>query len=240
MLNSLILFSVLLADSTFFHKDKFLIRPAFKSLDYKYWSKLDAKSYCANEPESTSKFLAKVTEIAATKTNVLYLTNTDILACKDSLPGFADIAQSFGILLAMNLLESGIDSNAYFDESGTLKLSYFTDKFKDQGSISEWVSYFVFDNAMEKLTFSERQLIRVELRNIFRKSFIGFRFDPKFGPTPENTNPNRKEKQWDEFLPKDDDGDFIITTLPVKDFKRTLVFAEDRKVITELSSGEFL
>ena len=239
LLNAAIVFSILFADSFSLKDQKSYIRPVFKIKDYKYWKQVEGSEFCTSNALSVSKLISEVTKVAATKTNVIYFTKTDILACKEYLPAIAEIVHDFGILIAMDL-ENNVDSSTYFSSNGNVNLAYFTDKFKDSGSMSEWISYFVFNNAMDRLTFEERKQIRATLRDIFPKSFIGYRFNPTFGPTPENTNPNRVEKQWQDFLPQDDDGDFIITTLPVQGFKRTLVFAENRDVLNDTCSGEFI
>ena len=58
-------------------------------------------------------------------------------------------------------------------------------------------------------------------------SFVGFRFQNNLRPTPENNHPIRNNVSWNEFVPKEDDGDFIITSFPVTGFKRTQVFTEN-------------
>lgn len=213
-------------DPNFSTARKSIIRPAIDAKSYKKWAKIDGTLFCKDFIDNDQSPYQKLQKIVDSKVDIVYLTGVDVLSCKQYIQEISSIFHKYGLSLAMNI-DSNPDIKAIKgDDLSGLNLDYYTSKLKDTNGITRFVSYLVFDDALSYFTYSERRQIQSHLRDIYTRSFIGFRFIKSVTPTLDNKNPNRNI-DWNEFLPKDDDGDFVITSIPVSGFKRTSVFTED-------------
>lgn len=228
---------ILFADTLRGNDKTFIVQKLFKQENFKYWAKLDGSSFCSkdfNYSDSTpfSKYVG-------TKVNVIYLTGVDIKSCAEFIPKLADNFHFYGIQVALDL-DAKFETKSVLAEDNSLKITDYLNQFKSLNSSSEWISYIVIDNVIQGLTFTERRSFQSELRDIFKKSFIGFRFTNDVSPTPDMKHPLRTSIDWNEFLPRDDDGDFVITTFPVGNFKRTSIISENIIAATDDVDGQFV
>jgi hypothetical protein len=201
-----------------------LIRPALNQETTTLWARVDGNIFCqaSFDNESTTSLLKKMVD---SRIGIIYLVNVDIQTCSNYLQKIAEKLHQYDLLLAMNI-GTDFDINQIYSNNYTVfNPDYFTTKLQDTKGVTDWVSYLVFDNALSYYTYAERREIQSRLRDIYDKSFIGFHFTMSVTPTPDNNHPIR-QTAWNQFLPDDDDGDFIITSIPVTDFKRTIVISE--------------
>lgn len=216
--------------------DNVILRQAYRNPGYLFWTKIEGKDFCQNTDENKKSDILKT--FAHARVNVVYLENVDILTCKEFIPDIATLMHENGLLLAMDIIHD-IDKSLLLGEGlDSLQTGFLDEKLKDVKDIDSWVSYLIFDNKQNLLTYSERRSIQIKLRDIFSKSFIGFRFFSNVSPTPENKHPMRQNIDWSDILPKDDDGDFIITPIPVSEFRRTLIITDN--VFSSNSNGQFI
>jgi hypothetical protein len=218
-----------------------LIRQVYSQQDYRYWSKEDGKKYCKEmgmlEQEAVYTDLSRY---ADKKTNVIYFQNVDLIECKEFIQKIAVEFHKRNLEIAFDL-EKKFEADKFFTgKFENFDTKYYSEKFKEMGFVSDWVDYIVFNNAMEYLTYSERRTIQTTLRSIFTKPYIGFRFENGMDIEPSSVHPVRNNKFMVDFIPMDDDGDFIIINFPVDSFKRTMVFAEDKEIYRVGINGEFV
>lgn len=219
--------------ATLIRSDKFnivsktIIRPAIDTKEYKLWVKVDGKDFCRDKDLSINKspydILGKLVD---SKVDIVYLENVDILNCINYIQEISIKLHNYGLLLAMNIDLNFDVKNVLGENYSSFDSDYFTKRLDATKDAANWVSYFVFDDSKSLFTFNERRAIQSKLRAIYINSFIGFRFQNHVKPTPANTHPERNIN-WEEFTPKEDDGDFIITPIAVSGFKRTQVFTEN-------------
>jgi hypothetical protein len=218
------------------------IKQVYSYEGFKYWSKVDGAKICGDHTkEEEQQSFKTFDEYTNSRTNIIYLQNVDLVGCKDQIQDLAKELHKRNIALALNIEKNFDYKDAFTDESLTkVKTDYYKNKFKGFEFVNLWVDYLVFDHAMEYLTYNDRRAIQTDLRKIFDKPFIGFRFTRHIDGFPTDNHPNRQNKTLEEFLPRDDDGDFIITSIYVPAFKRTLIFVEDIQTNLATVNGEFL
>jgi hypothetical protein len=192
-------------------------------------------------PEEDFKALyLRLESYSNTKTNVVYFQNVDLLECSDYIKQIAEQFHKYNLEIAFNL-ETKIEREKVFNADFTvINENYFKDKFQKTVFINDWVDYIVFDDAMQFMTFDERRHSQVLLRDIFPKPYLGFRFTKAENSNPDSTHAIRSDKTMKEFLPRDDDGDFIITSISYPKLKRTMIFIEDLSLDRIGADGEFL
>jgi hypothetical protein len=216
--------------------------------EYRYWLYENAIDYCSEDSifsdsqiESKKEDIQnKIDNLIKTKGNVIYFKNIDLINCLKNIKNIAVEFHIRGFQIAFNLENTFDYQKIYGDDFSRFDLNPVREKFKDATFVSDWVDYIVVDNAMEFMTYTERHSLYAELRTIFNKPFLGFRFTRHYDLDPDTTHPNRPDKKIADFLPKEDDGDFIITSIPVKDFKRTMVFIEGKGIDRVRVNGEIL
>lgn len=237
----IIAFAVLFSDSFVDRGSSYIIQSVFKAEDYKYWKKIDGSFFCQESSEQIESLRdAFLTEIQGEKVNIVYLTNVDVIQCSRYLEEIALKFQDFGVFFAIDL-EKNFNSSSLFQNDFTVfNAENYISKFKDYSAAAGWISYIVVDDKSESMTFLERRQFLSLLRDVFTKSFIGFRFDNIVKPTPEMTHPLRKNTSWNQFEPKDEDGDFIISAFPVNELRRTAIYSENLAAITLGTDGQFL
>lgn len=220
------LFTLVFINSDFPTSKRSVIRPAIDTKDYKIWAKMDGREFCKDSTANDQSPYKALGKMVDAKVDIIYLTNVDVVNCGQYIQEISNKLYNYGLALAMNI-DSNTDIKAIKGEDlSGLNLDYYTKKLKDTNGVTKLVAYLVFDDALSYFTFSERRQIQSHLRDIYTQSFIGFRFTKSVTATPDNKNPNRNI-DWNEFLPRDDDGDFVITSIPVSGFKRTSVFTEN-------------
>lgn len=208
-----------------------MLRQPFGFLRYMFWAKVSGEIVCKENVSDSDKqnFYDSLGTYSQVQINVLYLTQVDIVSCAPFIPSIATKLHEKGILLAMNI-DRNIDKNALLgNDLSSLKLEYFDNKLQNikDKALDRWVSYFVVTNSLNLLTYQERRVVLLKLREFFTSSFIGFEFVDDVVPTPANTHPLRENTSWQDFLPQEDEGDFIITKIPVNGLKRTFVVADN-------------
>lgn len=214
-----------------FYGSNLILRQPFGSLRYVFWAKVNGEKVCTENISDAEKqnFYDSLGTFSQVRINVLYLTEVDIVSCAPFIQSIATKLHEKGILLAMNI-DRNIDKNGLLgDDLSSVKLEYFENKLQNikDKELDRWVSYFVVTNSMNLLTYQERRAVLLKLREFFASSFIGFEFVDNVVPTPANTHPLRENTQWQDFLPQEDEGDFIITKIPVSGLKRTFVVADN-------------
>ncbi len=235
-----VIFCVLFSDVYANSERTFLFQKIFKEDNYKYWTKLDGSIFCSEPVDTDSEYKRlQIIRSISFKVDIVYLTGVDLTQCAKYLPSFTETFHYYGLLIALDL-EKEFSVKKIFSENFTeIKSEEYVRKFEDYSKASEWVSYIVVDNVIDGMTYSERRSLQVHLRDIFYKSFIGFRFTNTVKPTPEQKHPYRSNVSWNDFLPRDDDGDFVIVNFPVGDFRRTFIYSEEITITSNID-GQFL
>lgn len=234
-------FSTLFAD-TFFQKNaSYIIQPVLRDNNYKYWTEIDGSFFCQEDsPETELVQNQLLSKIPGSKANIIYFKKVDLIQCSRYLEKIQAKIQKYRVLIAISLDIDFKSSQLFTDNFKKFNPSEYLNKFKNYSKDTNWVSYIVVDDKDEAMTFNERREFQSGLRDNFPKSFIGFKFSSQIKPTPQMTHPMRETVAWNNFLPKDDDGDFIITDFPVDSFKRTQVFAQSPSAISPNCDGQFI
>lgn len=241
ILNFLVFKSLYLDEYNRMSNSRSYIRQVHSYEDFKYWSKEDGSKYCtALDTVKKEALYSGLEKFAFEKTNVVLLTQTDLVGCKDYIRVLATEFHKRNLAVAM-YLDLSTDHRVFFKENYSgINPESIQNKYKDLAFSSDWIDYIIFDKGMEYLTFNDRRSVQTELRKIFPKPFIGFRFPNNITADSNGKHPNRPDMDMSLFLPADDDGDFIVTSIKVAEFKRTLVFVEDTGVLIEKVNGIFL
>lgn len=235
LVNAFILKSLFISAYDKYSGKNIYIKKVYSKPGYKYWAREDGTKYCRNE-ENTNKF-DSLSEYSGKKTNVIFFENVNVIDCLDQIEKISIEFHKYGLEIAFPI-EIDVDyAKAYVD--GVVSESYYREKYSPATSVNDWVDYIVFVDAMHFFDYNERREIQVVLRDIFKKPYLGFLFNKKYDIDPESIHPNREDKKIIDFLPKDDDGDFIITEIKVDTFRRTLVFAATDLMDTVAADGEF-
>jgi hypothetical protein len=242
LVNITVIYAVINTGSTNYNPKEVhtYIKPLYAKPHYKYFAHVNAVDLC-NETfvSQADEKIKSIVDALDNKANVVYLDEVSVLSCKDYIQLIAEKLHAYKLEIAINLELKNEQSLSETDNEKIKQL--YQSKFKDLTPINDWVDYIVFDNAMNYLTFADRRAVQVELRKLFYKPFIGFRFTSDFNTNPESTHPNRQDKLMNEFLPKDDDGDFIIVSFALQStFKRTKVYGENNTLKNLNLDGEFI
>jgi len=211
------------------------VRHVYAKPNYKYWTYLDGTQFCKENKgyESLDAFSSK-------KSTIIYFENVTLLECISNIKNIAYEFHKRHLEVAINL-ENSFEYDRFFKTGFTeFSTAYYKEKFKEADVVNDWLDYIVFDNSMEFLTYVERRRVEGELRRIFTKPFIGFRFTKNYAFDPISLHPVRKDKQVRDFMPYDGDGDFIITGFEVHNFKKTKIFNENISSKTFIGDGEFV
>jgi hypothetical protein len=205
-----------------------LIRQVYSKPGFKYWTAIDGKEVCKSmNPDETTAFDNSLNQFADTKTNVIYFQNTNLLDCIDHISTLAALYHKHGLEIAFNLEAEFEEDKVFPLNHASFDSNYYSTKFAKAVFASDWVDYLVFDNGMKSLTFDERRSVQSVLREVFKKPFLGFRFvSDGYDLNPEANHPVREDIKMREFLPRDDDGDFMITNFKPQSLKRTMLFVE--------------
>jgi hypothetical protein len=239
-----LIFNILLFNVTYLRHnqkgDHSIVRQALAKPEYRYWDKVDGISYCKAVGDEKTELFKSFDGFTMKKTNVVYLINTDVLSCQYNLPEIARELHMRDLELAIDLDLSLDYKLLYSEDFAQFTPANYSKRFEGAKGLNGWVDYIVVDNAMEFMTYDERRGLQSELRAVFPKPFLGFRFTKHFNFPFDTIHPNRQDKRIGEFLPKEDDGDFIITSINPELFKRTYVFIEDKDFESLQFDGEFL
>jgi hypothetical protein len=227
-----------LKDSTRSSNSQTYIRQVHSYEDFKYWSKENSTLFCTKrDPKS---IIAALEKYAFKNTNVVLMDQTDIIRCKDNITFIAAELHKRNLALAMYVDINSNYKSLFKDNFSGIQTEFINSTFKDFSFINDWVDYLVIDKGMEYLSYEERRVVQTEMRKIFTKPFIGFRFPNNIVADQNGKHPNRPDKDFSLFEPRDDDGDFIITSIQVESFKRTLIFTENPNIQVEKINGVFL
>lgn len=204
-----------------------IIRQLYFDPSYEFWIQLDFDFECFDYSiEKLDKYVNKLQNLDLKGSIVVYINNFDIVNCIPNIVKIIEVLNNKNFLVALDF-DHTIDLLSLYDNNMNYN-TYFFEKYKieDFNDIDLWVSYVVFSNIRNFLTINERRDVLLNLRNLFPRSKIGFKFDKDIYPTIDFKHPNRPNINWDLIKPIDDDGDFIITPWMVNNFKRTLVISD--------------
>jgi hypothetical protein len=215
-----------------------LVKQVYSKPGYQYWSIVDGVEYCSTK-ENPDRY-KDLPSFADKKTTVVYFKNVSLLDCIDNLKEVSTKFHNYDLEVAFPIENDFDKAKAVKADTGEIIPEYYTEKYKKALEANDYVDYIVHENAHAYFTFDERRQVQVVLRDIFKKPFIGFAFSNEYGSDPATTHPHRSDKQLAEFMPRDDDGDFIITGINVPSFKRTLVIVADQKMDKIGVDGEVL
>jgi hypothetical protein len=160
----------------------------------------------------------------------VYVTNSDIKNCKSFIPALAFQFHKRNFDIAINM-DNEFNKDIYLNEERSgYKFSEYVSTFEQDGQVDDWINYIVIDNAFDFFDYKERRELVASLRDVFKKAYIGFRYDNSILLNPISKHPQRVDRTVNDFLPKEDDGDFIITQKISFDFVRTAVIVMDPEI----------
>ncbi len=240
LFNGIIFRNLYLKSFNTFENSASIIRSVHSKPNYKYWTRIDGTRFCNLDSLRINETFKYLEAFSDKKTNVLYLENVELADCLENIRTIASEFHRRNLELAINIEKQMDYKSVYSEDFTSMQPNYYREKFKNAGGVNDWVDYLVVDNAMEYMTFEDRRSVLVALRTVFPKPFIGFRFTKHFAGDPESPHQIRNNVQIKNFLPRDDDGDFIITSIKTNHLRRTTIFVEDEAMDKVGVDGEFV
>lgn len=190
---------------------------------YTQWFSIDGEELCNSlNPLDVLNRNNQIENFKLRGANVVYLENTSIESCFNNFEAISVKLQEYHFQLAVPLITN---PNLILNSLKNLDIKSIRDNFSKYASVANWVNYITIDNIADRLTFFERRILILELRNIFTKPFLGFTF------TREIVNNINSAPQRENYTPGDDEGDFAIfeDEKDAPQFKRTIVIIKKPK-----------
>jgi hypothetical protein len=228
----------LASNADIFNSKTYIFHSIYKPTNYQYWLEIDGSVLCSEENSSDDTLEKEIiTNQVNSKVNIVYFKNVDVIRCSRYIEQIAEVFHFYGYFIAIS-----IDNNRIFDEDEEIdeeKIVNYVKKFDAVKSISRWASYFVIENVHDYIDYEKRIVLISKLREYFTKSFIGFEFSNEDSVLVEDGEIITNDFT-ENFVPRDNDGDFLISDFNVGDFARTAVLAKSPRALSGNISGQYL